>query len=192
MLSVLSILNFPICTIIGAFSMLIVCILYGVDYLDVAPLLTILSVWGFLVCIGNPVGNIVTATGRTDLSFYYVIVRLFIVVPMTYIASLYSIIAVAYSVLIGELIIFFISWYMELWMTIRLSFFKYISSFIGIMIISVIFTVLGYWLMMYVSDGQFLLNTRIIMACVVITVAYLGIVAMVSKNRIKELVAKLR
>ena len=60
------------------------------------------------------------------------------------------------------------------------------------MIISVIFTVLGYWLMMYVSDGQFLLNTRIIMACVVITVAYLGIVAMVSKNRIKELVAKLR
>ena len=192
MMTILSILNFPICTLTGAFSLIVVNILYGGDYIDVAPVLTILSIWGLLVCVGNPVGNIVTATGRTDLSFAYVIIRLFIVIPLTYLASQYSIIAVSFAVLIGELIIFFISWYMELWMTIKLSFLKYISSFIGLFVLSTIFIILGYVTIQHESKNYSLLSSEIVTSTLVITAIYLGFAALLEKKQIKELITKLR
>ena len=60
----------------------IVLLLYGNGYNEVGPVISILSIWAMIGCIGNPVGNIVVSQGRTELSFYYSVVRLLIYIPI--------------------------------------------------------------------------------------------------------------
>lgn len=144
LISLLSIINIPICAFMGAYSKPIVMLFYGETYLDVAPLMTILSIWGMFVIIGNPVGNIVISTGRTDLSFRYTIYRLLLFIPITYILSSISLNALS----LGQIILAFIggvlSWYMLLYKTIKLKLINYLKSFYKVMCFSIITVVVFY------------------------------------------------
>ena len=131
MISLLSYINFPICICMGALSVPIVSIIYGNAYADLAPLVTIFSVWGMIVCICNPLGNVVTAKGRTDLSFIYTIIRFFIYVPITIILASYGVKVLAIGHVVLAILLFFVSWYLELKKTIGLGLLEYLSSFMG-------------------------------------------------------------
>lgn len=145
MIKLLALLNFPICTFLGSFCFLVVYLMYGANNIAVGPVLMVLAFWGMLVSVDSPVSNIIIATGRTDLSFFYTICRIIIVVPLTFVVALKNnLMAMAFCTFFGELIICWISCRVELTMTIGLTVKKYIMSFIKQFVISSFFVILTY------------------------------------------------
>lgn len=136
----LSKINFPISAAICALSSPIVAILYGKGYEDVASLMSILSIWSLFICIGNPVGNVAIAKGRTDLSFYYTIFRVFITIPAVFFASICNITIVAWVNVLVALVLFLIGWRFLLYNMIALSLKRYLKSFIGELLVVVVTT----------------------------------------------------
>lgn len=159
--SLISFFNFPICTIIGVMGYVIIPVLYGKDYSDVIPILYILSVWGYLNCLGNTIANIVIATGRTDISFKYTIIRLLCYIPCIYIVSTYDIIVLAWGVTFLTALSTLLSWYMQAYKTIQLDIIQYGRSFIRPLILSIFIGSLGYiTLNTLLKDGtSFIIST---------------------------------
>lgn len=137
---------------INYFGYLIMCIaakpltliIYGEEYLAVAPILAILSIWGMLTCVGNPVGNIVVAFGRTDLSFKYTLVRIAIYVPIIYYLSRVGLTAIS----IGQIFLGFISleltWLMILRPVIKIKWQVWSKSYLGLFIVTLALCYTGY------------------------------------------------
>lgn len=134
----LSLFNFPLCVLLGSLSPYLLVCLYGDNYVDAVPILTVMAVWGMLASIGNPINNIIVSVGRTDLSFKYVIIRLIITIPILSIAAYYGLMATAIATVLCEAITLIASWYMELWRTISLKFKPFFSVFIFDLLISII------------------------------------------------------
>ena len=137
LISFLSVVNVPLCAAMGALSFPIVEIMYGQTYSDVAPIVSILSVWGMFVVIGNPVGNIVISTGRTDVSFKYTVYRLLLFVPSTYVFCHYTVEAVAFGQVVLSIIGYFLSWYMLLYKIIDMKLWDFSRTFILNLIFSI-------------------------------------------------------
>ncbi len=129
LLQYISVPNFFIYTVLGTFSMPIVLILYGRDYVDVSPILAILSLWGLLISIGNPVGNVVIAKGRTELSFRYTIVRIALSLPVIYVLGQFGLYVMSWGQVILTLFLLWLSWYMQLRPIISLRLKDFIKSF---------------------------------------------------------------
>ena len=151
-LNLLSHIDFPICVVIGSMSCFIVPVLYGESYNDIIPVVSILSIWSMLCCVGNPVGNIIKATGQTKQSFKYTIIRMFIVFPCVLISSQYGMIWVAVFQIISSVIASFVLWHIELWQTIRLKLKDYINSFIIKFIIGLIIGGLVFSISFFLKD----------------------------------------
>lgn len=134
----LSLFNFPLCVLLGSLSPYLLVCLYGDNYVDAVPILTVMAVWGMLASVGNPINNIIVSVGRTDLSFKYVIIRLIITIPILSIAAYYGLMATAIATVLCEAITLIASWYMELWKTISLKFKPFFSVFIFDLLISII------------------------------------------------------
>lgn len=128
-IQILSSVNFPISLLICLLSNSLVYIFYGYKYLEAAPLISIFSIWSLFICIGNPVGNIVIAKGRTDLSLKYVILRVLLTVPVIGITSLCSLTYVAWGQVVMAVILFLLAYRMMIYKLIRLPFLEYIRSF---------------------------------------------------------------
>jgi O-antigen/teichoic acid export membrane protein len=144
-------INIPILVIVGALSYPIVAIVYGERYLEIAPLVSILALAYIGNCICFPVGNVIIPTGRTDLAFYYTIVRLIIVIPVVCAFSMMGLTALTWGRTIVNFIIIFISWYIEIWQIIKLRLIKLLHSFVSNLIIGVICGILGYFVVKYNS-----------------------------------------
>lgn len=142
-LQILSFVNFPICAFTASLSPLIIEIVYGKEYSEVAPILSILSIWCIFVCIGNPIGNIIITKGRTDISFKYTLIRFALTIPIVLITSSINISTVAWGQVTLGLIFFFISWYMELWKLIGLKFTEFINCFDKTFILSITTGIIG-------------------------------------------------
>lgn len=148
-MNLLSHIDFPICILIGSMSFFIVPVLYGSSYEEIIPVVALLSVWSMLCCVGNPVGNIIQATGQTKQSFKYTVYRMFIVFPCVIISSQYGIIWVAVSQIISSLLVTILLWYLELWQTIRLKLLDFIGSFIDKFAIGLVIGVTIYCVSFY-------------------------------------------
>lgn len=140
-IQLLSRINFPISVTICALSAQIVGVLYGSNYKDVSALMSILSIWSLFLCIGNPVGSIAIAIGKTNLSFTYTIVRIMLTIPCLYIASTISILAVAWCNVFLSFVMFLVGWRILLFKMIRLSFWDYVASFKKELFISVVISI---------------------------------------------------
>ena len=163
---------FPICILLGGISSDLIALFFGNNYLNMTNILIILSVWGMLAAVGNPINNIVTATGRTDLSFVYTICRFIIVIPLLMLSVTYNITYVALSVLIGEIISFFLSWYLELYKTIQLKLHKFINSFFDLFVCSILLVILGQLITYSRFLDDFHIILRIIIHCVFLISLY--------------------
>ncbi|GHT67124.1 teichuronic acid biosynthesis protein TuaB [Bacteroidia bacterium] len=141
MLNLLSLINFPINVFFCVFSTQIVVLFYGQKYSDVVPLVSIFALYGILLSIGNLIGNIAIAKGRTDISFRYVIIRCIVSTIIITITTLYSIQFVAWGQVLLALIMFFIGWKMLLKKLIQLSIFRYLKPFRSIGFISLIMVI---------------------------------------------------
>lgn len=125
----ISVPNFMVYTTLGVFCVPIVQILYGAEFVEVSPILAILSLWGLLISLGNPVGNVVIAKGRTDLSFRYTIIRILVSLPAVYFFGLFGLNMMSWGQVFLALFMLWLIWYMQLHPLIHLRLLEFIKSF---------------------------------------------------------------
>lgn len=125
----LTLITFPVVMTIVVLSQPLIGLLYGEKFILAATLILILTAWTVEVCVHNPVGGLVTATGRTDLSFYYTLFRIIINTLAVFITVNISIEAVAFGQSVTSVIIFFILFHMVIQKVTGLSLTQFIGSF---------------------------------------------------------------
>ena len=111
LITIISSLNFFIYLAVIIFAPFIVSILYGDDYESIVILVRILSVYMYIRSLGNPIGSLVIATGRTDRSFYWNLLSVAIMPCFIFIGSQYNIEMVALSMAVGFLVLFIPNWW---------------------------------------------------------------------------------
>lgn len=74
--------NFPIYIALAVFSDEAVLMIFGPKWIGSAPLLIYLAIWGMFRSCANPVGSLLLAVGKADLSFKWNLALLFIVSPV--------------------------------------------------------------------------------------------------------------
>lgn len=109
-LKLLSSVNFPIFFLLFIFAELITLLVYGENMMSVALYVRILAMWGLLNSVGNPAGILMVSLGRTDLGFYWTIIRASITAVAIAIAGHFGMEAVAYTQVAMAVLFFFIYW----------------------------------------------------------------------------------
>jgi len=100
-------INFPLYLAVAIFAPEIVGLIFGDKWLESIPLLRVFALWGLLRSTGNPVGSLIYATGRADLSFKWNMVMFVVTVPVIWVGSQWGGMGVALS-LLGKGVFFFI------------------------------------------------------------------------------------
>lgn len=111
LLNVVTSVNIPIYLGLIFFAPFVVSILYGEGFESIVILVRILSVYMIFRIIGNPIGSLLIATGRTDLDFYWNIFTLMVLPIAILIGAQYSIEYVAISITVAMFILVVPSWY---------------------------------------------------------------------------------
>jgi PST family polysaccharide transporter/teichuronic acid exporter len=111
LITIVSSLNFISYVGLILFAPWIVPIIYSNGSDSIVILVQILSVYMFIRSIGNPIGSLVIATGRTDVSFYWNLFSLAIMPIFIFTASQYGIQQVAWSLVAGFLFLFIPQWW---------------------------------------------------------------------------------
>jgi O-antigen/teichoic acid export membrane protein len=122
--------NIPIYLLVVIFAPLIVDILYGPNFQGIVTLVRILSLYMLLRAIGNPIGSLVIATGRTDLEFYWNLITLILMPISVIIGAQFSLEGVAISLTITMLVMLFPSWFFLIKKLLRASFKEYLIALI--------------------------------------------------------------
>ncbi len=111
LVNMISSINVPIYIGVIIFAPFVVRILYGPNFDDIVVLVRILSVYMIFRSIGNPIGALVIATGRTNLDFYWSIFTLTIMPIAVIIGSQFSIEWVALSITIAMILLLIPNWW---------------------------------------------------------------------------------
>lgn len=104
--------------------------LYGKNYTNIVHLMQILSLYTFLRSVGNPVGSLITATGRTDTEFYWNLFALPFFPVAIYIGSQYSVESVAFLLIITSILLLYPFWRFLIFKLCGASFFEYLNCYI--------------------------------------------------------------
>lgn len=184
-ISKISLINFPLCILLGSLSPYLLICLYGDGYSDAVPVLTIMAIWGMLASVGNPINNIIVSVGRTDLSFKFVIIRLIITTPILTLAAKYGIILTALATVACESITLIVSWYMELWKTIQLSFKSFFSAFICDLMLSILIVAVANFCITFIPQQQKFIGLAI--ASLITLGIYCSLFFIFRKDRIAEM-----
>ena len=132
----LSYANFPIHFFIAAFSLPIINVVYGMDDSTMASILSILSLFYMIRSIGNPIGGLVIAKGRTDIEFYWN-VGVFAVFPLfIYIGSMHSVVGVAIAQLLFMVLSYIPGWFFMVKKLIHASLKNYIMPIVPSLLVS--------------------------------------------------------
>lgn len=118
--------NFPIYMAMALFSSEIVHLMLGDQWQDSIALLQILAFWGMFRAIGNPVGSLLVATGRADLSFKWNLVWFFIIPPSVWYGCQYGVEGMALAMLLLGVIGFWPNWYFLVRPLCHVSFTSYL------------------------------------------------------------------
>ena len=120
-------INVPIYLAIFILAPLLVEILYGENYLEIAGLVRILSMAMMVRSIYNPVGSLVVATGRTDLEFYWNLSTFAFIPIAIFVGSQFSIEGVAWGMLIAMILLFIPFWWFLINRMIAVDFATYFT-----------------------------------------------------------------
>ncbi|HLW31036.1 MAG TPA: MOP flippase family protein [Aequorivita sp.] len=112
LINLVSSINFFMYLGVIIFAPFIVAILYGPDYEYIVILVRILAIYMYIRSIGNPIGSLVIATGKTNISFYWNLFSIAIMAMFIFTASQYSIEIVAWAMTAGFLFLFVPNWWL--------------------------------------------------------------------------------
>ena len=130
LLNIISTVNFVIYLGVIVLAKYIVLILYGQGFNDIVILVQILSVYMYFRSLGNPVGSLVIATGRTDLEFYWNLFTLSIMPIIIYTASQFSVVIVTISISVAMVLLTIPAWYFMIRKMIRVGLREYLVNFV--------------------------------------------------------------
>lgn len=134
LLNIVSSVNIVIYLILFLFAPIIVDILYGSGFEEIYWIVRILCVYMVFRAIGNPVGSLVVATGRTDLDLKWNLFTLLITPFFVFLGSRFGIIGVTISLTISMIILFYPSWKYLVSKMIAVTFKEYFKSTFNIKI----------------------------------------------------------
>lgn len=125
----MALFNAPIVGFVILFCNYIVKIFYGNAFLEAIPIVQILAIWSLFVVIGQPNSLLAIATKKTNISFWYTVVRLVIMYIMLTLFGRFSLFASAITVTLIYVIMFFVNWFMLVKKCISLSLIEYLLVF---------------------------------------------------------------
>lgn len=125
----LAYINFPIYLLIIVCAKEILHYLYGSEYTTGTVVLSLLAVYYCVISLTNPVGSLQIATGRTDVGFYWTIVRVIITPVIIYVGSLYSIDMVAFAIAFLSVVLLIPMWRIQIKPMADISFTEYAKQF---------------------------------------------------------------
>ena len=111
-LEFISIINLPLYFLICLCAKEILIILYRYDYAEFSYILIFSALIYGVQSLGNPVGSLIVATGRTDLGFNWTISRIVITFIVLYLSSHFYTCLFLPSLLVLNIFNTFSSWYM--------------------------------------------------------------------------------
>lgn len=104
-------INFPIYIAMAFFAPEIVQLFLGDKWQPAIPLLRLLACWALIRSTGNPVGSLLMALGRADLSFKWNMALLFFIPPMVMIGSEFGVTGMAISMISIVVVGYIPNWY---------------------------------------------------------------------------------
>lgn len=128
MLNMISSVNIVIYVLLIVFAPLAVHILYGKEFDSIVILVRILSVYMIFRAMGNPVGSLVIATGRTDLDFYWNLLLLLVMPIFVYVGSFFGIVGVSISLVCAMVILYIPSWKIFMNKLLNMSLLEYFKA----------------------------------------------------------------
>ena len=127
LIKIISSLNFIVYLLIIIFAPFIISILYGNNYESIVDVVRVLCVYMYIRSLGNPIGSLVIATGRTDRAFYWNLFSIAIMPIFIFIGSRYSIEMVALAMVAGFMVLFVPNW----WYLVRYMTGATLKEFVG-------------------------------------------------------------
>ncbi len=106
----LSSVNFPIYIFIAVFAKSMIMIFFGAKWLEAVPILRILSIYYLVRSTGNPIGALILARGRADLSFYWNLGLFFLIPISIYLGSFFGINGIALTLVGLQLVLEIPGW----------------------------------------------------------------------------------
>lgn len=128
LVDIVTFIALPIFILMAIYAESIVTILYSAEYIEVASLLRILSVVGLFMTIDSLASTVVLAFGRTEIGFYWTIVRVVLSAVTIVVASTMSIEAVAWGQVVVAILSFFLFWRFAIYSIIKLKLLPYIGA----------------------------------------------------------------
>ena len=111
LINIVSSINIITYLMLIIFAPIIVNLFYGGGYTIIVLYVRILCVYMVFRSIGNPIGSLVIATGRTDIEFLWNTLLLILMPFAVYFGSLFGIVAVTISLTVTMMLLFVPSWY---------------------------------------------------------------------------------
>jgi O-antigen/teichoic acid export membrane protein len=134
----ISSVNFPIYMLIFIFANDIVLILFGEAWLEAVDIVQVLSIFGALRSIGNPVGALLLAKGKVNWGFYWNL-GLFIYIPLgIYISSYWGLVGISFGLVLMMLSLLTPNWYFLVRTLCKATFMEYHKQIFIPLIITII------------------------------------------------------
>ena len=143
-LSKLTSLTFAALSVIAALSVQIITVLYGDAYQEAGLLTSLLACVAMGTAVGNPVSSIIVASGRTDLTFKYVLIRLLYTAPCIYVFSHYSIYVLAIGLIFLMLVDYIFQTLIEVKPILKISIWDLSRTFYKQALVSLFLGIVGY------------------------------------------------
>ena len=127
MLRIVSVITVFIYALMFVFSDAIVAVLYAPEFAETSFFIRVLSICGFLTCMDSMSNPIQTSYGRTDLGFYWTIVRILLSTTSLVIAGMISIKAVAYGQVVVSVLSYVLFFLFVTRKLVKVSFIEYVK-----------------------------------------------------------------
>lgn len=129
LLSLVGLINFPALLGLLVVADNFVLFMFGEKWAFVTPILQVLCVVGLLRSIGNPIGSLLMAKARVDISFKFNVFKLFLFTPSIWIgAHYYGAIGAALGFLLVQVINTYLSYFILIKPVLGSSYGAYINS----------------------------------------------------------------
>lgn len=170
--------NFPIYIAMGVFAPEVVNLVFGYKWSDAIPLLQIFAAWGLFRSTANPVGSLLIAKGRADLSFKWNLAIFFVVPPVVWVGSLWGANGLALSSLGLMVAIFIPNWYFLVKPLCGAGFREYSQQFLPPLFASIVASVIAFTVAYWFTGDV----VRLCVGSVVGALVYVGLSSQINKE----------
>ena len=130
LIGIISKVNILVYVSLIIFTPFAVSIFYGNEFEEIYSVVRVLSIYMIFRAIGNPIGSLIIATGKTKLEFYWNIAVLLVIPVFVFIAAQFNITMVAWSLSLSSLLLFYPSWKLLVYKIIGGTFKEYVLAII--------------------------------------------------------------